>query len=159
MNDYNSLEKREIEVILDDSVHVSRMPIKDFKTALNKLEKGAKKEGLKEISASIRIDVGEDDWNESYLIVSGTRLETELEWHKRLQDIKNHSSKILEDAKKVVKTGSYYTKLVKDIDNALSKSSLKCEVCGKPEHQILQKIDWKLPRIICNDCYVKSNEQ
>ena len=158
MNDQNLLKRIEIETSVAEPYFFDRLDIKSFKKELAKLEKKAKKEGYKEISVSVGLDK-DVDYDQSYLNVSGIRLETELEWYTRLERIKNHNSSILREATRLMSASKKYTDENDEINYALSKSSLKCEICKKPTNVTISgfKNNGK-ERRICNECILKEEK-
>ena len=152
MNDQNSLERIEIETSVSEPYFFDRLDIKSFKKELAILERKGQKEGYKEVSVSVGLD-RDVDYDQSYLNVSGIRLETEKEWYDRLQRIKVSNSRILSDANRVIDASKRYIDENNNIDKALSKSSLKCEICKKPTNVTVSGYqgNWK-ERRICNSC-------
>jgi hypothetical protein len=139
---------------------VGRMPIAKLKSELAILEKQAKKEGYKDITVDLHFDRGdENNLDSSELIVSGTRLETEEEWHKRLESIKTRKSNTISNAAKIMERSKVLVESIESINEALSKSSLKCEECKNPCSYTTYHGGWKHSRRVCYECLKKIMEE
>ena len=156
INDHYSVEKQEVQRAKVGEItrySNSKFTLKDLKAELAKLEKKAKKEGYKDIEVDFEHDYGgENSLGGSYMVVVGTRLETDDEWHRRLDRIKREHKMEIENAERTLKAVKIYTDKIAEVEKALEKSPLKCENCGSPESGLTHKGNWKRSRRICPKC-------
>ena len=142
--------RKEIGIVSSSS---SPFDLETFKINLNLIERKAKKDGF----TKLQIFVGQEDGNEdnigyNYIGLDGERLETEKEWHTRLEDSQRRCQRELETAQAIVNSSKKYTEKIENINKALETSLLKCEICGKPESGTIFKGNWKKSRRICHKC-------
>jgi hypothetical protein len=148
------LEKEIIEV-QSSYVRVGpiNLTIEEFTKALLHLENKAIKDGLTDLTVQICYESGDEDIPNSYsMSLCGKRLETEEEWHKRLEDDRQRAKRELETAQAIVARSTKYEERIKNIDAALETSTLRCEKCNKPCSYTSYILDWKKSKRICNDC-------
>lgn len=127
--------------------------LKDFKRTFNQIEKKAKKEGFTNLHIIVTYDEGDDNTlARHYVEIHGSRLETEEEWHKRLEWQKLRNTRDLEQAQRVVSFGRVTMGENESIDKALEKSSLRCEKCGVPETGLVCMGGWKRSKRLCSKC-------
>ena len=133
------------------------MPIKDLTKELVKMERKGKKEGYENITIYTGLDEGDDDNLPRYYIEAmGNRLETEEEWHNRLEDYRTQTKRTIENASRISKNSPSYIKKIEDIDEALKGSKLRCEMCGMPCSCKIFMSNWKKARRLCNTCTEKT---
>lgn len=118
----NVCEKSEDNLTIDDTIKF-----------LKKAEIIAKKKGFEDIKVEhIYYEGDENNLPYSTMVVTGWRLETEEEWHRRLEERQRSIKRNLDSAGQMVARKISIGQTIATIDEALAKSSLKCEVCGKP---------------------------
>jgi hypothetical protein len=151
--------KLEKEIISVQSEFVTVGPtdlkIEDFKERLTKLEKKAKETGITDLKVQMSYDQGDVDCDNRPLYTMcliGKRLETEGEWHKRLEDQKVRSKRELETAKAIVARSAIYDEKIKNIDAALDTSTLRCEKCNSPCSYTTYMSNWSESKRVCYDC-------
>jgi len=88
--------------------------------------------GYKDVVVTFDREYGQDMKEERFIPIMVTRLETEEEWHLRLESMKERTLNNLKNAREILLKENERMEKVAKIDEALSKSSFKCEVCGKP---------------------------
>jgi len=157
IDDLKSLKKIKVNKLIGEISNNRNLSVKEFRVSFGKLMKRAKKEGYEDISVDFQTDNGdENNLSSSCMVLMGTRMETEEEWHKRLQHNYNNNKRILDQANRVVNVAKVYDDENDKIAEALSKSSLKCCKCGKP----CSYTTWaggKTKRI-CNECCEKERK-
>ena len=100
---------------------------------LKKAKAKASKNKFEDITVDYSYEEGdENNLTQSYIIVTGKRIETEKEWHKRLEHRRNVLKRSMDNAERVTNNLGHYKQEVSAINKALEKSSLKCEMCGSP---------------------------
>jgi hypothetical protein len=146
---------KEIIEVQSNYIKVGPLNLKmeDFKEKLEGLENKAIKDGLTDLTVQICYESGDEDTCPSYsMSLCGKRLETEEEWHKKLEDHKRRLKRELETAQAIVARSTTYDEKNKKIDAALETSTLRCEKCNKPCSYKTSMSDWKKSKRICNDC-------
>ena len=153
-----SLEKQEMRVPLDYIYYNPEMTIDKLIAKLEVFKKTTIGKGYKNVE--VKFDIESRDYGdgreqeEPFISIIGTRLETEEEWVRRLESIKERSLKNIENAKFILSDLEYRNNKIAKIDEALSRSLLKCDKCGTPWAANYSKT--------CNDCakkeYEKSNK-
>lgn len=133
----------------------------DLKTAnkviekLSTLVKLAEKDGLTDIRIDPEFEPADDcNLENRYISVTAMRLETDEEWHRRLESNKDRLLHTIENGKSIVQKEQHYRDKCKEIDEALSKSNLKCKYCGKPT-SISWNVNGKMV-YTCPDCFNKN---
>jgi hypothetical protein len=152
MTDTKSLKRTKVTKEIGYIRCWEKMSIKDFKNRFRKLEREAKNS-----YENITVDFGYEDGDEnnlgsSYLVVEGIRVETEKEWHDRLESIKCCNKNTLDNANRIIMASKVYMDQNDEINFALSKSSLRCEICKKPWTGMCYQSNWKKSRRICPKC-------
>lgn len=128
-------------------------PIEDYKRGFKQLEKKAKKEGFISLHLSIGYNEGDDNTLErNYIELCGSRVETEIEWHKRLEWKKILNIRELEHAQQVLSWEKTSIEENTAIDKALEKTSYRCEKCGVPETGLTHMGNWKRSKRLCGKC-------
>ena len=131
--DSQSLEKVWVSKDIYE-IGVSNRPFaKNVIKELNKQFEKAKKDGWEDITIVTEEDSGDaDNLPSSSIILCGYRLETEEEWHRRLDDKRMHLIKTISNAQDIVNRSDKIKEKIAEFDKAISKSSLKCIDCGNP---------------------------
>jgi len=146
------LEKQIVTSTIDTlSLYDSDSKIETFKQDLKRIEKKAKKLGY----TNIRIELKYNDGDENNLprttfAVVGSKLETDQEWHNRLEWDRNRNKRTIEDTLRNYNALQVFQNIDKQYEDALSKSPLKCTTCGKPNAKEVHS--WGKTRRICHDC-------
>lgn len=154
--DYKNLEKQTISAYSDKIFFNScEITVPALKKKLDELCKKAKKDGLINPVISISAELPDDEgYGREGVVFSmyGQRQETEEEWFKRIQNMKNANEQELQRAKDTVNAESLYLERIQKCNDALEKSTLRCQDCGVPSMSWVCSPGEKTSRRICSKC-------
>lgn len=148
-------EKKEYVIEEIEFKHYKQFNLSELKEKIKRLEDKANEEV--EVVEGLRI---EDlkvllfaDCDEELITLSlvGNRLETDEEWHMRIKDLKDSLERTVGNSEKILERVESNKLLIKEYEEALNTSPLKCEVCGKPWLYLVNREGEKTRRI-CHDC-------
>ena len=146
------LEKQIVTSTIDTlSLSDDYAKIETFKKDFQRIEKKAKKLGYTNVKVELRYNEGdENNLSKITFAVVGDKLETDQEWHNRLEWDKNRNKRLMEETLRNYNILSFFQDIDKQYENALNKSPLKCITCGKPNAREVHS--WGKTRRICHDC-------
>lgn len=160
LNDQDSMEKQRINARAGSIVFDSKLSLADFLKEVQKITRKAKRDGYKDLTVDGGYDNGDEDTlPSSFFQVFGNRLETEEEWHKRLEDIRRHNQNTLENAQRIMDRKENFLKRIVEVDTALDKSSLKCVDCGSPHSHLESGGGLKKETRLCGPCSNKRRDE
>lgn len=127
------LEKQIVTSTIDTlSIYDEYSKIETFKQDLKRIEKKAKKLGYTNVRVELRYDGGdENELSKTTFAVVGSKLETDQEWHTRLEWDRNRNTRLMEETLRNYNALPVFKDIDKQYEDALSKSPLKCTTCGK----------------------------
>ena len=131
--DPQSLEPIWIETVID-KINGDYFTIDKFIQFFEKVKEKAKTQKFEHVRIVCDFVPGGvgDDLSYSVIYVKGQRIETEKEWHERLENYRNSLNKIIEDAQRVIKNIPNYKNKIEQFTKAIEKSKLRCSVCKEP---------------------------
>lgn len=125
--------------------------IETFKQDLKRIEKKAKKLGYTNVRVELRYNEGdENNLSRTTFAVTGDKLETDQEWHRRLEHEKIRNKRVIEETLRNHNVLSFFQDIDKQYEDALKNSPLKCITCGKPTAREIHS--WGKTRRICHEC-------
>lgn len=133
------------------SLYSEHAKIENFENDLKRIKKKAKKEKYSNVRVEIIIDEGDGyRVSKTTFAVIGDRLETEEEWHSRLEYAKYKNILNIDDIIREYNALELYNRIDEQYQAAIEKTSIRCEECGKPATNKTFYHDKKL----CNDCKI-----
>jgi len=147
--DYHSLNRIWVEAkVCEESNDIT---IDEAIKFLKKSKTKAKKLNFEDLKIHYAYYEGdENSLPQSSIVVNGWRLETEEEWHRRIEERKRAIQRNIDNAEATVARKTNLNQTIEAIDKALEKSSLKCKVCGKHCSYITYRNN--KPERICCKC-------
>jgi len=127
----------------------------DINSIINKLKKASKKATIKGFSKIklITFDVPNDENNLGYsgIQIVGERMETEEEWLRRIEGIKYHKKRTLDNYTRGIGLIETLNNDIKEIEKVIETTTLRCEKCNIPCSYTIS-ISGKKPRRLCSKC-------